>query len=52
MEKGDSGLGMSLTSYNDFGDKFGAFIANINPEGIAAKTGKLKSGDKVVSVSI
>ena len=52
MEKGESGLGMSLTSHNDFGDKSGAFIANINPEGIVAKTGKLKPGDKVISVSI
>ena len=42
---------MSLTSHNDFGDKVGAFIANISPGGIAAKAGKLRSGDKVISVS-
>ena len=42
---------MSLTGHNDFGDKSGAFIANINPEGVAAKTGRLRTGDKVVSVS-
>ena len=52
LERGPSGLGMRLTSHNDFGDKSGAFIANIIPGGTAAKTGKLRSGDKVISVSV
>jgi len=51
LQKGYSGLGMSLTSHNDFGDKFGAFIANISPGGIAAKAGRLRSGDKVIRIN-
>ena len=42
---------MSLTGKNDFGDETGAFIANINPDGVAQKTKKLKKGDKLISVS-
>ena len=42
---------MSLTGNNDYGDTSGAFIANINPDGVAERTGKLKKGDKLISVS-
>ena len=52
LEKGPKGLGMSLTGNNDYGDTSGAFIANINPDGVAQRTGKLKKGDKLISVSV
>ena len=42
---------MSLTGNNDYGDTRGAFIANINTDGVAQRTGKLKKGDKLISVS-
>ena len=52
LEKGPVGLGMSLTGNNEVGDANGAFIANLNPGGAAQKSGKLKTGDKIIRVSL
>ncbi|XP_065071560.1 tyrosine-protein phosphatase non-receptor type 13-like isoform X2 [Rhopilema esculentum] len=51
LEKGQVGLGMSLTGNNEVGDTDGAFIANLNPGGAAQKSGKLKTGDKIIRVN-
>ncbi len=42
---------MSLTGKNEFGHEAGAFVASVNAGSVAERSGKLKKGDKLISVS-
>uniref|UniRef100_A0AC34RLU1 PDZ domain-containing protein n=1 Tax=Panagrolaimus sp. JU765 TaxID=591449 RepID=A0AC34RLU1_9BILA len=54
LEKNESGFGFNITGGTDepyIPGHNGIFIARIRPDGVAARDGRLREGDRIISVN-
>jgi PDZ domain-containing secreted protein len=54
LEKGETGYGFNIRGGTDnchVGDDPGIFVTSMRPDGAAAKDGRLKKGDRIISVN-